>query len=137
MPCCGVSKSGSPTPRLMTSVIVARMSKKRRMPERGTSSTRRDRTRVESGGRSGSDSELRIEVSVVRRLLPGRVGVVIGASSGFAGARGGGACVEALLPLDRAGRGGIVGQLQFGGFEVPPGCSGRYPFVRAGQTKPR
>ena len=55
MTCSGVSKSGSPTPRLITSVIVAMMSKKRRMPERGTSSTRRARTRVESGGRSGSD----------------------------------------------------------------------------------
>ena len=31
----GVSKSGSPTPRLMTSSIVARMSKNRRMPDGG------------------------------------------------------------------------------------------------------
>src|SRR5664280_1568940 len=137
MTCSGVSKSGSPTPRLMTSVIVAMMSKKRRMPDRGTSSTRRARTRVESGGRSGSDSELRIEGSVVSRLLPGWVvGVVIGVSSGLAGTRGGRA-LEALLPLDRAGRVWIVGQLQLGGLEVPPGCSGRDRFVRAGQTEHR
>ncbi len=36
----GVSKSGSPTPRLMTSVIVARMSKNLRIPDGGTSRTR-------------------------------------------------------------------------------------------------
>ena len=34
--CFGVSKSGSPMPRLMTSSIMAAMSKKRRMPEGGT-----------------------------------------------------------------------------------------------------
>src|SRR3954468_14639909 len=35
----GVSKSGSPTPRLMTSSMVARMSKKRRIPDGGAAST--------------------------------------------------------------------------------------------------
>ena len=47
----GVSKSGSPTPRLMTSSIVAAMSKKRRIPDGGTARTRSDRTRSASGGR--------------------------------------------------------------------------------------
>src|SRR3974390_1481286 len=37
--CQGVSKSGSPMPRLMTSFIVVTMSKKSRMPERGMSRT--------------------------------------------------------------------------------------------------
>src|SRR5579872_395862 len=37
--CQGVSKSGSPMPRLMTSFIVLTMSKKSRMPERGMSRT--------------------------------------------------------------------------------------------------
>src|SRR5262245_48619792 len=37
--CHGVSKSGSPMPRLMTSFIVVTMSKKSRMPERGMSRT--------------------------------------------------------------------------------------------------
>src|ERR1035437_3906767 len=104
----------------MTSVTVAVMSKKRRMPERGTSSTRRARTRVESGGRSGSDSELRRAGSVLSRL--DLMGVVIGISSGLARSPGG--CARtALFRLDRAGRGGIVGQLQLGGVGGPPGWS--------------
>src|ERR1035437_4219274 len=132
----GGSKAGSPTPTLMTSVMVARMSKKRRMPERGTSSTRRARTRVESGGRKGSDSEFRIEGSVARRLLPGPVvWVLIGVSSGLAAPAGGGSARGALYPLGRAGRGRIVGQVQLGGVEGPPGCSGRDRFVRTGQAK--
>ena len=47
----GVSKSGSPTPRLMTSSIVAAMSKKRRIPDGGTDRTRSDRARSDSGTR--------------------------------------------------------------------------------------
>ena len=47
----GVSKSGSPTPRLMTSSIVAAMSKNRRMPDGGTTRTRSARTRSASGAR--------------------------------------------------------------------------------------
>jgi hypothetical protein len=39
MICGGVVKSGSPMPRLITSFIVAAMSKKRRMPEGGTVAT--------------------------------------------------------------------------------------------------
>ena len=54
--CSGVSKSGSPTPRLMTSSIVARMSKKRRMPDGGTSRTRRLSARSASGGRASVGS---------------------------------------------------------------------------------
>ena len=37
--CGGVIKSGSPMPRLITSFIVAAMSKKRRMPEGGMLAT--------------------------------------------------------------------------------------------------
>src|SRR4051812_31671457 len=48
----GVSKSGSPTPRLMTSSIVAVMSKKRRIPDGGTTRTRSARTRSASGARA-------------------------------------------------------------------------------------
>src|SRR5271157_2974029 len=47
--CQGVSKSGSPMPRLMTSFIVVTMSKKSRMPERGMSRTARLR-RLRSDG---------------------------------------------------------------------------------------
>ena len=47
----GVAKSGSPTPRLMTSSIVAAMSKKRRMPDGGTARTRAERARSASGRR--------------------------------------------------------------------------------------
>ena len=43
----------------------------------------------------------------------------------------------AVRPLDRAGRGRVVGQGQLGGLQGPPGCSGRDPFVRTGQTKHR
>ena len=39
----GVVKSGSPTPRLMTSGIVAMTSKNLRMPDGGTAATRRAR----------------------------------------------------------------------------------------------
>jgi len=48
----GVSKSGSPTPRLITSSIVARMSKKRRMPDGGTVRTRSARARSANGARA-------------------------------------------------------------------------------------
>ena len=47
----GVSKSGSPTPRLITSSIVAAMSKNRRIPDGGTDRTRSDRARSDSGMR--------------------------------------------------------------------------------------
>ena len=50
----GVAKSGSPTPRLMTSSIVAAMSKKRRIPDGGTARTRAERARARrAGGRRG------------------------------------------------------------------------------------
>jgi hypothetical protein len=50
--CHGVSKSGSPMPRLMTSFIVLTMSKKSRMPERGMS-----RTHVRRGDQRGPEQE--------------------------------------------------------------------------------
>src|SRR5678816_1274169 len=63
----GVSKSGSPTPRLMTSVIVARMSKNLRIPDGGTLRTRSDRARSASGGRLTS---VAILASLVDRRGP-------------------------------------------------------------------
>src|SRR3989304_576915 len=56
MTCGGVVKSGSPTPRLMTSGIVAMTSKNFRMPEGGTACTRRARGLFVGAGRVGPGS---------------------------------------------------------------------------------
>src|SRR5438132_8591049 len=100
----GVSKSGFPTPRLMTSVIVARMSKKRRIPDGGTRRTRSDKARSASGRR--------------------RTSVVIGASLV-------GSMDHRRDALGRRRRGRIVGRGEVRRLLVAPWRAGRDRLVRA------
>src|SRR3954447_20039600 len=103
----GVSKSGSPTPRLMTSSIVAAMSKKRLIPDGGTTRTRSARTRSASGARA-SRSVVIVETGY-------------GIESGAAPAPDptGRASRERLAPRSTSRSGGDEDVCSLGGFASP------------------